>query len=509
MAQSLLEMRAEDGVVWAVGDVVFHNSPGVIWFTPGSLYMALENYADQRMWCDDIVSYTPPQYHTAHRTGGICRLDFGQIEMKTSAFEGKKEAGNALFTDGDVSWVDRPDEATWVDEALATGDPNMWPPPREIYLKQRYTESDESGMVLMFDGIGWRSRIDPAKRMVTYELHGRRYTAQLLETATDYNGDEVSLPRALGPIYYAKPVRLADRDNPAGWPLLIGCPTYHSMYVAGTLGTDWHVFDDGVNIDANAGDNGDGTFSLDSSPVGEITVSGTGTIETLSDLIAWACQDDRADYMAAFAGLGLSYIYNSALEASPSPSLSYMANSQQLLLDFISSVAAYFRHLYYETGYALIGVHMGTPNGDRELTDGYDFYQKTSYEDPAAISLIRAAWQQRSAVEETIGKYVKAEDIEETVESSYPYGDEESVSPYEYTRSAIKTSLEELLEYMLKTEARLAIPMSDNMPVPGERITYKDEDNFDQTLNVVMFCRTIKYDFERETVEIIGDAELS
>jgi hypothetical protein len=492
MAQSLLEMRAEDGVVWTDGDVVFRNSPGVTWYTPGIRYMSLDDYDDRRMWCDDVVSYTPPQYHTAHRTGGICRLDFGTISMKTSAFAGKKESGNALFTNGDVSWADRADEATWVDKALATGDPNMWPPPREIYLKQRYTESDESGLVLMFDGIGWRSGIDPAKRLVTYELHGRRYTAQLLETDTDYDGNEVPLPRALGLIYYARAVRLPDDGS--------GRPCYHNMYVAGTLGTDWHIHDDGVDIDANGVDNGDGTFSLTASPVGEVTVSGTGVIETLSDLISWAVDDSR---------LALSYTYNAALEASPSPSLSYLANSQQLLIDFVSSVAAYFRHLYYENGYSLVGVAMGTPNGDRELTDGYDFYQKTSYEDPAAISLIRAAWQQRSAVEETIGKYVKTEDVEVTAESGYPYGSPESVTPYEYTRAAVRTSLAELLEYMLKPEARLSIPISDDLPVPGERITYKDEDNFGQDLNVEMYCRTIRYDFERDTVEIIGEAELS
>jgi len=501
MAQSLLEMRIEDHVIWADGDMLFRNVPGVSWFTSGVRYMALDDYDDRHMWCDDVVSYTPPQYHMAHRTGGLCRLDFGNIEIKTSAFSSKHESGNALFTDGDVLWANRSYEALWVDEALATGDSTLWPPPREIYLKQRYTESDESGLILMFDGIGWRSRIDPANRRVTYELHGRRYNAQLLEIATDYDGnEEVPLPRALGVVYYAKAVRLPDEDNPAGWPSLTGCPTYHNLYIAGVKGTDWHVYDDGVNIDANAGDNGNGTFSLSASPVGEVTVSGVGAIETLSDLISWAVDGSR---------LALSYTYNAALEASPSPSLSYLANSQQLLIDFVSNVAAYFRHLYYERGYSLVGVHMDVPNGSRELIDGYDFYRKTSYADPAAISLIRAVWQHRRAVEETIGKYVKSENQEETAQSGYPYGSEESVTPYEYARAAVKASLEDLLGYMLKPEARLAIPVSDDLPVPGERIMYRDQDNFDKDLNVVMYCRTIKYDFERETVEIIGDAVLS
>jgi hypothetical protein len=277
-------------------------------------------------------------------------------------------------------------------------------------------------------------------------------------------------------------------------------PTYHSGYIAGTNGVNWNAYDDGVNIDSNVVDNGDDTFSLTASPVGEVTISGTGTIETLSELYAWASAEAR---------LALSYTYSASLEASPSPSISYWWNSQTLLIDVISQISAYFRHLFYESGENLIAVEMSNTNGTRSLIDGYDWFKDYYYEDPPPTSLLRAGWTQRDAVEETIGRYVKDEEVEETQESVYPYGSEDSVTPRQYARSDVSSALTSLLAYKLKTQVHLKIPISDDLPVPGEQITFTDEDNFEQDLSVTMFCRNIRYDFEADTVEVSGDGVLT
>ena len=175
----------------------------------------------------------------------------------------------------------------------------------------------------------------------------------------------------------------------------------------------------------------------------------------------------------------------------------------------LSQISAYFRHLFYESGANLIAVEMSKGNGTRTLVDGYDFFRDSSYEDPPPTSLIRASWVQRSAVEETIGKYVKDETVEETLESDYSYGSEKSVTPYQYLRAGVSAALIELLAYELKSKIHLKIPVTDNIPVPGEQITYTDTDNFEQDLDVTMFCRNIRYDFENDTVEISGDGVLS
>jgi hypothetical protein len=152
---------------------------------------------------------------------------------------------------------------------------------------------------------------------------------------------------------------------------------------------------------------------------------------------------------------------------------------------------------------------MGNTNGTRALIDGYDFFRDSNYEDPPPTSIIRASWVQRAAVEETIGKYVKDTTVEETQESIYPYGSDDSATPYQHVRSDVSTSLAALLTYKLKTQVYLQIPVTDDLPVPGEQITFTDTDNFEQNLAVTMFCRNIRYDFENDTVEISGDGVLT
>jgi len=490
MGQSLLEIRTDQSTVWEdTSTVLFKDSP-VVWYTATLQRMALEDYSDRSYWSDDIIRYTPPQYHMSKPNGGFVRMDFGDIEIRLDAYGGKIDAGVSIFTDGDVVWTNRENEITWNVDEISYGDPSAWPPPREIFFQQTYTESDESGLIIMFDGVGHRSGFNP--QSVKYELYGRRYTEQFLSTIEDYNGDTVPIPRALGAVYYARVLRLPDDGSSR--------PTYHNGYINGTNGVDWNVFDDGVNIDANVVDNGDDTFSLTVSPVGEVTISGTGVIETLSDLYTWATAESR---------LALSYSYDSNLESNPSPSISYWWSSQTLLIDALSDLSAYFRHLFYESGSNLVAVEMSNTNGTRSLVDGYDFFKDSYYEDPPPVSLLRATWIQRNAVEETIGKYVKDEEVEETQESAYPYGSEDSVTPYQYTRANVSTALADILTYKLKTQVHLQIPVTDDLPVPGEQITFTDTDNFNQNLDVTMFCRNIKYDFENDTVEISGDGVLT
>ena len=490
MAQSLLEFRTEESATWLDSDIVDFKDSAVSWHTATLQSVALEDFSDKKYWADEIISYTPPQYHLATPTGGFVRMDFGDVEIRLDGFGGRKVAGVSIFTDGDISWADRTDEAEWNTSEVAYGDPSTWPPPREIFVKQYFTESDESALVILFDGVGHRAGF--GDKSVRYELYGRRYTKQFLSTVTDYNSETVPIPRALGAVYYAQVLRLPDDGSSR--------PTYHNGYLSGTNGVNWSVFDDGVNIDANVVDNGDDTFGLAATPVGEVTITGTGAIETLSELFTWATAESR---------LALSYAYSASLESSPSPSISYWADSQTLLIDMLSQISSYFRHLFYESGSNLVAVEMSKTNGTRSLIDGYDWFKESDYEDPPPTSLIRASWTQRNAVEETIGKYVKDEPVEETQDSDYPYGSEASATPYQYTRNAVSTSLTSLLAYNLKTQVNLKMPVTDNLPVPGEQITFTDTDNFEQDLDVTMFCRNIRYDFENDTVEISGDGVLT
>ena len=491
MGQNLVELSIKGSIVWTDSDVLFVDSPGVAWYAEGVLRMSYEAYADQRFWSDDIISYTPPQFQMAEPTGGYCRMNWGDIEIRLDTFAGSRKAsGNAIFTDGDVVWLDG--DVLWETDPLYVGDANLWPPPRETFVYHRYTDTDESGVVILFQGSGHLASFN--RESVKYDLYGTKYDTDLLETETNYTGDTVSLPRALGAVVYCAPVRLAD----------VGIyPTYHKAYLSGTVpGTDYNVYDDGVDINSNVVDNGDGTFSLTASPVGEVSISGTGEVATLSDLL---------DYLAT--ELGVSYTYDSALEESPSPSISFWATSQTKLIDFVSSVAAYFEHLFYISGYTLYAVAMSNANSTRTLTE-YDIFE-ASYEYPTPIKQLKATWDTRVAGEwndgtgGAAGVYVKSEEQEATVDSVYPYGQEESVEPYQYAQSDISTRLASLLTCKHRCQVHLSIPISDDLPAPGEQIIYTDASNFPQDLDVMMYCRSLTYDFIEDKVTIIGDGVVS
>jgi len=498
MGQSLINVKFEDGVFWTdTADTKIADSY-TNWRSARFLRTALEDYADLHYWSDDIVEYTPPQYNTAKRNGGYTRLDFGEIGIALTVFLGAKSSGNALFVDtDDTAWANVEAEGAWTISALSSGDPLMWPPPREINLEHSYTDTGESALTLLFTGVGYLSSID--KEMIKYDLYGLKYDVDLLETATNYDGDVVVLPRALGVVTYVVPVRLADDIS--------SHPVYHKGYVSGKVGVNWHVFDDGVDIGANVTDIGDGTFYLSASPVGEVTISGTGDITTLSGLITWVCQADRADYLAEFAGLSLSYSYSSSLESDPSPTISYWVSSQQIAIEFISEIASYFRHLFYISGYQMICVDMSKNNSSRTLTE-YDFFDATySYAPP--ISIIRGPYTIREAVVETIGAHVKVTDKEATISSGYPYGTDNSETVYESGLTSIEASLTDIMVYQHKAIISLQIPISSDLPDPGEQITFTDASSYQLPMTVSLHCRSIRYDAAQDIVTIEGEGDLS
>ena len=120
MAQSLLEIRTDESAAWTDTAGVTFKDSAVLWDSFSLQSVALEDFADKKYWADDIISYTPPQYHIATPTGGFVRMDFGDIDLRLDAFGGRKKAGVSIFTDtSDVTWFDVADETEWNDEEVA------------------------------------------------------------------------------------------------------------------------------------------------------------------------------------------------------------------------------------------------------------------------------------------------------------------------------------------------------------------------------------------------------
>lgn len=401
-------------------------------------------------WRGYIVSFSPPQYQLSSLHGGYCRVGFGSVQFSPDLFDG--DAGD-------------------------------WPPPVSCALTAKYTATTEAAAQTMFTGTAHLKEI--TRTGITYDLYAATHDTNLLSEAEDYDGNTVPLPRAFGTVTHETPVRLSDDVSARA--------CYHKGYVTGTVVTNWHVYDDGVDIDANVVDNGDGTFSLTVPAAGRVTISGTGADTTLAEIVDWGAT-------------GLSLTYDGTLARATSPSINHWASSQMFLIDYLDSICQTFTHLIYVASTTLYLVDMSSDNGTRTLTEYQYFPSAYKYESPVAS--LKAEWQTKAAVNDATGPHIETYDHETVRQSAYPYGSEESVTPYHSTKSNIDTALDAIITIRNSPGARLVIPMTGTLPVPGEKISWTDTSLGEDT-SAYIRARTIQYDLDKEEVMIDGEGAIS
>ena len=472
------------------------------------------NFVGTSFWANYLMSFSSPQYRLANSYGGYCEMQFGQFEVSQDVF----------------------------DEA------DIWPPPKSFAVYIYWTGTTEVAREILFEGTAHRTSL--TRRGVSYELYGPEYETNLLSETTGYSSAEqnienaaatdlggglvgipcpshgykvgdtiqisgttnyegaftlptqatgtgdifvitatynaenftgtevtahsgtIPIPRAFGIINHGKVIRLPD---------VAGAPTYHAGYITGTLGTNWHVYDDGVNIDANVTDNGDNTFSLSAIAVGEVTICGNGSQTTLLETFSWACSSAR---------LPLSLTYSKA--ESPSPQINYWAESQTKLIDFLSLIAAYHTHLFYIKTSGLFLIDMDEDNGTRTVTE-YNYFP-ASYADQSPLAKIVGTWKERSAANETIGRFIRTAEYEETYLTTYPYGGEMNIAVYQDVRADVAASLTSISTLYHKQRATVPLPIETTLPVPGEAISGSDASS-KRDITFSIRARHIQYDF--------------
>ena len=439
-------VQGKQGVVWKDTDgVVWKSTADVTWksteTTGTTLYLSLDGEALTHYWDAYIKSFSAPHYQTATKYGGYCALSFGSINMSPDAFYG------------------------------------LWLPPQKLTVNISYTSTTEAAAVLIFAGDIYLKSFDVES--VTYNIMAPVYTQRLLNEGTDYDGNTVPFPRAFGTVTHVNPVRVADQDNPTGWPAETGCPTYRLSGIATTntaktiisfssasagtkttvttsaahgystgnsvtivssinfngthtiesvaassfvipvaFPTDnsetlpitaicytsgaFSVYDDGVPIQSNVGLNGDDTFSLNASPVGEITMCGTAAYTDLEDVVTWGQQR-----------IGVGAI-DTTYQRATSPAVNYWADSQQPTIDFLSDICAFFTHYFYIDPYSST-LHLGDMllDAGTNTLDEYEYFD-ASYASHEPISQVKAEWVTRAAFQGAVNnddtnlaKYVK------------------------------------------------------------------------------------------------------
>ncbi|MFA6336060.1 MAG: hypothetical protein WCX48_11035 [Bacteroidales bacterium] len=464
------------------------------WIDGQLLQISDRDYSSDTFWGNYLMELASPQYRLAQNYGGYCEMSFGSIKVSQDVFD----------------------------------DSDIWPAPQTMSITIYYTPDTESNKEIMFEGVGYRSEFD--RSGISYDIYSPEFNAKLLSetygyasttqnisndaaadlggglvgipcpahgykdddtivingttnydgsydlpsqalgsgdviviTATyaaeNFGGTEtiayyglVPLPMAMGTIKHCAVTRLMDVG---------GAPTYHAGYITGTLGTDWHIYDDGVNVDANVTDNGNNTFSLSVMAVGTITICGTGSVSTLDELFDWACGSSR-----------LPLSFNNDNSRAVSPTISYWADSQMNIIDFLSDIAAYFTHMFYIRTSVLYLLDMATDNGSRTVTE-YDYFP-ASYSDLAPLARLIGRWKENSAANETIGRFIRSSEYEEILVTNYPYGDDFTIDAYQSVRADVSASLDLIGTIWHKQRARIPIPIESNLPVPGEAISGTD-----------------------------------
>jgi len=134
---------------------------------------------------------------------------------------------------------------------------------------------------------------------------------------------------------------------------------------------------------------------------------------------------------------------------------------------------------------------MNVDNGARTVTE-YDYFP-ASYSDQAPLSKLTGTWRERSAANETIGRFIRDAEYEETYLTTYPYGDELSLEAYEDVRADVTTSLQAISILYHKQQIKTPLPLGTSLPVPGEAISGVDTST-KRDVSFFLRARNISYE---------------
>lgn len=194
--------------------------------------------------------------------------------------------------------------------------------------------------------------------------------------------------------------------------------------------------------------------------------------DTLLTVFTWACNAAR-----------LNLTLNSTLAESPSPDIYYTTSGDELLISFLDKLAAAHGHIFYISGSTLYLIDCNEDNGSRTLAR---WERQPSYMQEAPITMAKTT------------NYYQT--------SSYGYGAEITVLEYDNTQATIETYLSKILGIHHKRRANIVIPMEGTLPVPGEKVSWRD-----QNLNIIdenygyIRLRNITYDFNRNRIVLDGE----
>ena len=158
-----------------------------------------------RQWKGYVLSFSNPKYTLSNKYGGRVKLDFGSLEMSPDLFNYPERR------------LDPPPD---------------WPPPITCPIDIWYSDLNDDFFGAgtherLFSGTAHLSKFD--MKSVTYDIWDEESNVYVLATGTDYDGNEVDLPRVFGQWDYLACKRMEDYNTGGN-----DYPTYHTGYIATT-----------------------------------------------------------------------------------------------------------------------------------------------------------------------------------------------------------------------------------------------------------------------------------
>lgn len=203
---------------------------------------------------------------------------------------------------------------------------------------------------------------------------------------------------------------------------------------------------------------------------------------------ATAFNDTLVNVVTALCGgAHLNLTLDSTAARGPSPNVNFTVSGDQLDIDLVSAIAAFYTHLIYISGSTLYLVDMLGDNGTETITE-FDYLQGTTYEYQTPVSLARA------------GDRAQA--------SGYPYGNELTLAAYHDTGANVDDCLDDIMTVLHKPRVRLKMPLLGSLPVPGKKISWTDESLAVDT-DMYIRTRSVRYDFDREEITVEGEGAIA
>lgn len=597
----LVELSEEQQTIWTdTVDVVWLNTSPLIWAdsTGGSsLFLSINGQALDHYWDAYIYSFASPQYQTAKDYGGFVRMGFGNIEISPDAFASDwtppkqltinikytantEGAAISLFvgdlyldTYGKESITYTINDPKFTEKLLDVGtnyDGDTVPYPKAFGLVTHVAPlrlADDGSSQPCYH-LGSILTTADAKAILSFSsaATGTKTTVTVDAAHGWSNGNNIIIA---GSVHF-EGEHVIESVAGATFVIPITYPTYNTeelpIHASAFLDGSFAVFDDGVPIQENVAINGDGTFSLTASPVGVVTMSGTGSETDLEGVITWGQQRLKS----------VSSIDTSVARGT-SPSISYWATSQTPLIDFMSEICAFFTHYFYVEDDILTLGDMLLDN-DTDTLDEFDYFD-SSYNSPDAISQLKSSWTTHKAengfvdeirtarfikeikntevkslltlssgtadgtsagllvdsgatfetdgvkkghvaqntTDDTTSVVTNVTETELTLEDnifitgedylvgpSFSYGKEISITPYHDTRSNIAAALTNILTILNKDIAEIRLPITTTLPNPGKKLTFTDTQMI-VDVSTYIRARNITFDFNSENLIITGE----